>query len=213
LIYEERRTLVEPNRVANFLKIREDETWPSSRSYGGRVICLLSGLIGAPQNEFVQFTSYPDFDSWESAQSDAEHTLEEVIQTEEARLLKPISSRPKEDIPREDFRAVYGHRRFIINPTDIDEFVHCSEDGIWPRIESQGACILGLWTTVSSEFPMEITILTGYHSPSHWEETRFGGTAPAEVDKNLWEKEEPLRQRRVDMTLRSWVRLMRSHNV
>ena len=60
---------------------------------------------------------------------------------------------------------------------------------------------------------MEITLITGYHSPSHWEETRFGGAVPDGVDKDEWEKEQPLRQRRVDMSLRSWVRLMRAHSI
>lgn len=211
LIYEERRTVVEPKKVADYLKIREEKNWPTSRLKGGQAILLLSGLIGAPQNEFVQVTSYPDFGSWEAAQHGLAIDVAGIVQCEEVRLLKPISTRPKGVVPKDDLRAVYGHRRFYINPSDMDEFVNCSENGIWPRIESQGACVLGLWTTVSSTYPMEITLLTGYHSPSHWEETRFGGNAPEGVEKDLWNSEEPLRQRRVDITLRSLVRLMRTH--
>ena len=210
MIYEERRTVIEPKRVQDYLRVVDDKM---GHSNGEKVICRLSGLIGAPQNEFLQMTSYPDITSWEKAQRSHVHDLEGIVQSEEARLLRTISSRPKEVIPTEDYRAVYGHRRFIINPSDIDEFVHCSEDGIWPRIESQGACILGLWTTVSSDFPMEITLITGYDSPSHWEETRFGGTVPEGVYKDQWEKEQLLRQRRVDMSLRSWVRLMHAHSI
>ena len=209
MIYEERRTVVEPKRVQDYLRLFDDKL---GHSNGGNVICRLSGLIGAPQNEFLQMTSYPDINSWEKAQHNQSHDLEGLVQSEEARLLRSISSRPKVVIPTEDYRAVYGHRRFIINSSDIDEFVHCSEDGIWPRIESQGACILGLWTTISSDLPMEITLITGYHSSSHWEETRFGGTVPVGVDKDEWEKEQPLRQRRADISLRSWVRLMRAHS-
>ena len=62
-----------------------------------------------------------------------------VCESEEVRLLRAISPRPKSVIPERDRRPVYGFRRFFIDPKDLDEFVHCSENGIWPRIEAMGA--------------------------------------------------------------------------
>ena len=56
-------------------------------------------------------------------------------------------------------------------------------------------------------------LATGYHSPSHWEQTRYNGARPLGVDRALWENENALRRRRVEMTLRSWVCLMRAHDV
>ena len=60
---------------------------------------------------------------------------------------------------------------------------------------------------------MEIVLATGYHSPSHWEQTRYEGTRPLGVDRELWDNENALRRRRVEMTLKSWVCLMRAYEV
>ena len=127
--------------------------------------------------------------------------------------MRSISSRPKDIIPPKDRRTVYGYRRFVIEPHNLDEFVHCSEVGIWPRIETQGACILGLWTTISATNPLEILLMTGYHSPANWQQTRYGGQRPEEVDPELWEAELALRNRRVEMSLKSWVCMMRAYDV
>ena len=53
MIFEERRMLVAPNQLDEYLSRRRSELIPSIRSASGEVICLLSGLIGNPQNEFV----------------------------------------------------------------------------------------------------------------------------------------------------------------
>jgi hypothetical protein len=116
-------------------------------------------------------------------------------------------------VPREDRRAVYGCRRFFIDPANLDDFVNSSQNGIWPRVESQGACILGLWSTVATTQPMEILLLTGYHTPTHWEETRVTSSQQAEVDQALKQQESPLRDRRVDISQQTWVRLMRAHEI
>ena len=72
-----------------------------------------------------------------------------------------------------------------------------------------GACILGLWTTASSSSPLEVVLLTGYDSPTHWDETRFHN-AKEKVADTLWDREDELRKRRVDITQNTWVELMRS---
>ena len=108
---------------------------------------------------------------------------------------------------------MYGCRRFIIDPADVSDFVDSSENGIWPRIESQGACILGLWTTIARTQPMEILLLTTYHSISHWEETRVTSRQQDNVDQDLRQRESPLRERRADLSERTWVRLMRAHEI
>lgn len=115
-------------------------------------------------------------------------------------------------IPIEDRRPIYGYRKFIISPDDLSEFITCSENGIWPRIESMGACILGMWTTTTSTTPMEVILLTGYHSPSHWEQTRY---APENMgaSKELWNREMSYRSRRVELTKTTKVNLMTSLDI
>ena len=72
-----------------------------------------------------------------------------------------------------------------------------------------GACILGLWTPTASTSPLEVVLLTGYDNPTHWDETRFYN-AKEKVTDTLWDREEELRKRRVDITQNTWVELMRS---
>ena len=211
LIYEERRTFVEKSRRDEFIRTARDRLSEAGQASNGQVLCLLSGMIGDPSNDFLRITRYDDLNSWESAQGSSELGVGSLVSGEEVRLLKPISSRPRDVIPSEDRRAIYGYRRIFISPEDLDEFVHCSEEGIWPRIESQGARVLGLWTTVAASDPTEIVLMTGYHSPGHWDETRYDGYRPDHVDEELWDKEAPLRKRREEMAIRSWVRLMRAH--
>ena len=213
MIYEERRTLSHPKSAEEYLEYCKTDYWPRLRSEGGQPICLLSGLIGDPTNRFLQITGFDDLQAWEAAQSRAAPSPQNLVESESVRLLRPIASRPKPFVPQEDQRAVYGCRRFFINPADISDFVNSSENGIWPRIESQGACILGLWTTIAATQPMEILLLTGYHSPTHWEETRVTSRQQDDVDQALRQQESPLRNRRVDISQRTWVRLMRAHQI
>ena len=59
--------------------------------------------------------------------------------------------------------------------------------------------------------PMEILLLTGYHSPTHWEETRVTSSQQTSVDEELRQQESPLRNRRLDISQKTWVRLMQAH--
>jgi len=211
LIYEERRTLAHAKSTDEYLEYCRSEYWPKLRAEGGQTLCLLSGLIGDPENQFLQITGFEDAAGWEAAQGRVGPAPQGVVESESVRLLRPIASRPKPLVPDEDRRPVYGCRRFFIDPADLSDFVDSSENGIWPRIESQGACILGLWTTVVATQPMGILLLTGYHSPTHWEETRVTSTQQTNVDQTLLQQESPLRNRRADIAQKTWVRLMRAH--
>ena len=211
MIYEERQTLSHSRSANEYLEYCKTNFYPKIRSKGGQPLCLLSGLIGDPANQYLQITAFENVETWEAAQREIPPSPLDIVESESVRLLRPIASRPKQQVPLEDRRAVYGCRRFFINSEDMADFVSSSESGIWPRIESQGACVLGLWTTIATTQPMEILLLTGYHSPSHWEETRVNSRQQDNVAQTLREQESPLRDRRVDMTQRTWVRLMRAH--
>ena len=119
--------------------------------------------------------------------------------------------RPKPETPERDRRAVYGMRRFWIQPGDWREFVRHSAEGIWPRIESQDACILGLFRDAAVTEPLECVLLTGYHGAAHWEETRATSEAFQRLPGDLRGTDEQARTGRNAMTLRSYVCLMTAH--
>ncbi len=210
MIYEERLTLTHAKAADAYLEYCHTGVFPQIKSEGGEPLCLLSGLIGDPVNQYLQITAFEDVAAWEPAQAKVPPSPSEMVESETVRLLRPIASRPKPQIPEEDRRAVYGCRRFQIDPANLADFVDSSQNGIWPCIESRGACILGLWTTVANTQPMDILLLTGYHSPTHWEEARVTSTQQADVDRGLRAQETPLRDRRVDISQQTWVRLMRA---
>lgn len=205
-IYEIKHTTVRSGALDEYLAQNQQNRAPH-----GKTLCVLSGLIGYPPEEIVQVTRYSGMQEWQAAQVSAPGTgLAEKV---ELRLMRAISSRPKEVVPPEDRRNVYGYRRFSIRPEDLDEFVHDSQDGIWPRIEAQGACILGLWATVAATDPLDVVLLTGYHGPAHWEQTRENPVKPEGIDQAVWETSRELRGRRQAISIRSWVCLMRAVEV
>ena len=209
MITEERLMHLNPGQLQQYLDLIRNNISPSIRASGGRIICLLQGLIGSPSTKLIQMTQYQNIEAWQLAQGAWTVNREEYIVRESTRILKPISSRPKEIVPPEDRRTIYGYRKFIISPASIAEFTVCSEEGIWPRLEKKGACVLGMWSNAESVSPSEVILLTGYHSLSHWEETRFAAEAPGE-DNDLWNRENALRSRREELTLETFVEIMAS---
>ena len=210
MIYEERSISLQRRALDAFVSCFDQTVRPMVEVHRGETLCTLSAVIGDPDEEVLQITRYPDYQAWEAAQADRPILSVELTRSESVRLLRPIANRPKSEVPPEDLRPFYGHRRFFISPSDLDEFVRYSEDGIWPRIHAQGASVLGLWTTLAATSPMEIVLLTGYHGPAHWEETRAYQDEPLEgIDPEVWARSRwAARQRRLLMT-KTWVRLMR----
>jgi len=210
VLYEERLTQLNRGAFAEYLRWHRDEHRKALHESGGRVLCFMAGLIGSPATEVLQITHFPGFDSWQKAQAAGFPGRADLVESEDVRLLRAIAARPRDVLPDEDRRAVYGYRRFFTRAADLDEFAYCSGDGVWPRIEAQGARILGLWTTVAVTDPQEVILLTGYHGPGHWEETRGNLPMPAGFDPELWERGQRLGARRNELTLKSWVKLMRA---
>jgi len=210
MIHEERSIILQRRTRDTFVSDFDQKVRPTVEANGGEVLCTLSAAIGDPDEDVLQMTRFPDYQAWEQAQAARAANPIGLFQSESVRLLKPVANRPKDVIPAEDLRAFYGHRRFFISPGDLDEFVDCSENGIWPRIHAQGASVLGLWTTVASTSPMEIVLLTGYDGPAHWEETRaLQDDAPEGYDQKVWTHSRRKAAQRAQLTIRTWVRLMR----
>ena len=213
MITEERMSVLgSESLIGEYLSTCRNTIWPSIRASGGSIICVLSGYIGKPTSHILQMTSYKDLESWKTAQGAWSAGPASLLTEETVRLLKPVATRPKETIPPEDRRPVYGYRTFSILPNDLSEFVRCSEEGIWPQTETMGACILGMWVTLASTSPLEVILLTGYHNISLWEETEITATQSKSLDTDatIWDRDTALRNRRKELTLKTFVELMRS---
>ncbi len=210
MLAEERKTIIKKSELSEYLAYCRSTVWPSIRTAGGQILCVVGGVIGKPKTHLVQITSFNNFDDLKTSQGAWAVDRSEFIEHEAVSLLQSISTRPKEIIPPEDRRPFYGLRKFYISSSNVKEFVECSEDGIWPRMEKMGASIIGMWTTLSSTTPTEITLLTGYNSPTHWEQTRFDSIKSNELQDQIWDREEALRNRRNDITLNTYVDFMES---
>lgn len=230
MLYEERRLVLRRGALQSYREIYVNELWPALEGLGARPLCLLSGLIGLTAETVHQFTGYRDAATWHACTGDlsgpppaevdghawarvvaARRKLAELVEEEQARLLHPFAARPKPITPVTDRRAVYGMRRFFIHPRDWPDFARYSSEGVWVRIEAQDARILGLFRDAAETDPLEVTLLTGYHGPAHWEETRFWRDKPVDFPAELWELGRRNQQARNGITLRSFVCLMNAH--
>lgn len=229
MIYEERHVVLKRGALDGYRRLMLEQVWPALTALGARPLCLLSGLIGLAPTDTYSFTGYSDSAAWEEMQlplgerlpapeSPAWESLAaalprraELIEEEHVRLLHPSSERPQQLPSNDDQRAVYGMRRFFIHPQDWPAFERHSAGGIWVRIEAQGARILGLFHDAAMTDPLEVTLLTGYHGPAHWEATRGWREKPDDVSDELWELGRRAGVARNAMTLRSFVCLMNAH--
>lgn len=216
-IFEERRirlkqnTQVDTSVYRDFLSLCRGHTWPGIREKGGQITCLLSGVIGCPSEELLLLTRYPDLSSWEESQTVLAGQGEDLVDSENVRLFRPITSRPKEPFPEEDRRPFFTDRRFFIRNRDLDEYAALSEKGVWPLYEAWGCSILGLFTTVAVNRIQEVVLIAGYKSIAHWEETRaINKPRPDKMDEKLWERGTSDVIRRAGLTLRSTVSMMRA---
>jgi hypothetical protein len=223
-VYEERRVDLRATSFAAYLRLVREQVWPALAARGARPLVLLNGLIGAPATETYLYTGFPDLAAWQEAQpllagatpEDAESApwaagRQRLVETESTRLLLPSGPRPKSETPFEDRRAVYGQRRFWLRPVDWPAFIGHSAGGIWPRIEAQDARILGLFRDAATTDPLAALLLTGYHGPAHWQDTRATETPWRDVSGALADQDTRGRTARQAMTLRSYVCLMTAH--
>lgn len=231
-VWEERRAVVRHGSLARYRGLMLDELWPALEAQHIRPLCLLTGLIGMRAEETHLFTGFQDLAQWQQTQhlqqdSGADSTAppsadgrnladvfarrSELIAEEQIRLWESCTERPKEIIPLDDRRAVYGMRRFSIHPRDWPDFVRFSSEGVWLRIEQQDARILGLFRDLATTDPLEVTLLTGYHGPAHWEETRFWRDRPPDFPEDLWQAGRHNLDARTAITLQSHVCMMTAH--
>ncbi len=208
LIYEARSTSLRHGTLPDYMGRVASGEYAGLHRAGGEVLKVMGTIIGAPETDVMQVTAFKDIASWQASLAGYERSP--LVESENVRLIMPIAVRPLATIPDEHHRDFFGYRRFYIDPSDLSEVVDMSENGVWPRIEQQDARILGLWKTVGSAYPLEVTLLTGYHSPSHWEATRVWTGRPDNISDEEWESSRRRRDRRAEITRSQWVHLMRN---
>ena len=169
-------------------------------------------------NEFILISAYQDINSWE-ANTNLPYSYDESILSEENTLLTPISTDKLMSYKSTLLKNIYGYREFIIETKDINTFIESSEQGIWPRVQSQGGKVLGLWSNISNTSQKRILLLTGYDSVSHWEGTRSSNqyglsfSNLPEAPQELTEIEKILRNNREEITISTTVNLMQNVNL
>jgi len=132
MIYEDRYTTVNDKKGRDYLELCREKTIPAIRSAGGQVLCLANGLVGDPANAFRQMTGFTDIEAWQAAQEAYATDREEMVESEQVRLLRQVAYLPDGVPSPEDRRACYSYRRFFIRRADLDRFVETSEKGVWP---------------------------------------------------------------------------------
>ena len=218
MIFEETKWKVKPKNDGIFINFIRQNYIPIIIQNHIKPICLLRGMIGKSSNEFILISAYQNISSWE-ANANSSYAYDESILSKENTLLTPISTDKLMSYKSTLLKNIYGYREFIIETKDINTFVESSEQGIWPRVQSQGGKVLGLWSNISNTSQKRILLLTGYDSVSHWEGTRsssqYGLTFAnlPEVSQELSETEKILRKNREDITISTTVNLMQNVNL
>ncbi|MQG50648.1 MAG: hypothetical protein FI695_01535 [SAR202 cluster bacterium] len=218
MIFEETKFDIKSNKADLFLDFIKKDYVPNILKNNIKPICLLRGMIGKPASEFILISAYHDINAWEKY-THLPSLMNEKIVYKENNLLKPISNNKLMSYENNTLKNIYGYREFIIETKNVNTFVESSEKGIWPRVQSQGGRVLGLWSNITNSSQTRILLLTGYDSVSHWEGTRSANqyglsfaNAP-EASKELTETEKLLRKNREDITISTTVNLMQNINL
>ena len=208
MVTEERIITLKKNGVEEFLTLSKSRIWPSLRSTGGKVLCILKGLVGDTTDTLIQLTVFKNFDEWQTSQGAWVIDNDDLVQSQTVRLLRTLATRPNPDIilPPEKRRPMYQYKIDIVSPSNFSEFILCNEEGLWPEIEKEGASVLGMWTPSSTTTPVEIVTVTGYESVSQWEKLHFIDMPMKEND--IWNRELQLMERLESLTMTRKISLM-----
>jgi hypothetical protein len=200
MVTEERIITLKKNSLEEYLSVSKASILPSLRSTGGKVLCVLRGLVGSTADTLTQLTVFKNLDAWQTSQGAWVNDNDQLIQKQTIRLLRTLGTRPNPNtmLPPEDRRLIYQYKSDLVSPSNFSEFILCNEEGVWPEVEKEGASALGMWTLSSTTLPVEIITLTGYESVSHWEKLHFRDM-PIE-EKDIWNRELQLMKRLESIT-------------
>lgn len=214
MIYEERRITLKHRTFGEYRRFVLETLWQQLEGDGHQPICLLNGLIGAGAQDIVLINGFEDYDAWQSAQGaiaggNIDAPPRAWTESETVRLMHASDYRPDGPTQPEDRRAVYGARRWWINPEDWETFNRLSFEGIWPAMDHMGHWVIGQFRDAATTSPLEILNLAGYHDPAHWHATRSPGDHGVPAD--IMDKLNTLGRAREELVLASHVCLMRAH--
>ena len=217
--YEHRVTMVEPGRFREYRQLFLEQTWPRLVETGYRPLCLLNPTIGGTPEEVHSFIGIPAWDDWRRAQEiivglgdDAYRDVRrELIVRETARPKLPYSGRPLAETPDSDRRAVYGLRRWTIDPANWERFAKLTEFGVWPAMDAMDHRVLGNFSDAVLSDDMEVTNLAGYDSVGHWHATRTPQDPGSGVSDELLKLFQESVRERHSLTRHTWVQLMNAH--
>jgi hypothetical protein len=197
--------------LRKYIRDCKHRLFPQLESKGAKVICLLQGVIGTPNNMFIQITRYSDIKMYYNIQTEIMRKVEDLIESEQVKLFRAITSRPKDPLPIADHRPFYSNRVFIVNKKDIELCADLTDKKVWPLYEAWGVSVLGLFSSLTYEVLHEIKLFAGYNSIAHWEETRnLTGPKPKYIDENVWEEGKNAVFKRAEIIIKSDVSLMRT---
>jgi hypothetical protein len=217
LIFEERVTIIQQlsqmdnTSLSRYITNCKEIIFPELENKGAKVICLLQGIIGTPNNTFVQITRYPDMKTYNNIQSEIIREEIGLIESEQVKFFVSITPHPKDPFPIEDHRPIFSNRVFFIHKKDIGLYADLSYKTVWPLYEAWGCSILGLFSSLTYEALHEIKLFAGYKSIAHWEQTRkLTGPKPENIEKDIWEEGRNAVFKRAELTIKSNVSLMRT---
>jgi len=134
MIYDERR-----------IRLRSEGDWAAYRSWalstlwaqleeaGHKPVCILNGLIGKGVQDVEIIVGYEDFAARQSAQAlflgQSDAVAEEEVHLMESSVFTASRGATA------DRRAIYGVRRWWIQPETWEDFVRLSYEGIWPAMD------------------------------------------------------------------------------
>jgi len=217
LIFEERMTtvrqisLMDSYSLRKYIRYCKNRSFPELENKGAKVICLLQGVIGTPNNVFIQITRYPDIKTYYNIQTQIIRKERDLIESEQVKFFIAITSRPKDPFPIADHCPFYSNRAFFIRKKDIEQHADLTDKKVWPLYEAWGVSVLGLFSSLTYEALHEIKLFAGYKSIAHWEETRnLTGVKPDNIEKDVWEEGKNAVFKRAELTMKSSVSLMRT---
>ena len=213
MLYDERRVRLRSDRDwPEYRRWALQELWPALEAAGHKPVCVLNGLIGKGVQDVLLIVGFGDLDARQAAQPLFAGKAALVVTDDDAQLL--LSSPYTEDRSAAiagHRRAIYGVRRWWIEPTRWDEFVQLSHDGIWPAMDWMGHFVLGMFCHAadSSTGRLECVNLAGYDDAVMWQATR--NPAAHGVPADLLDALETKGRARNAMVLESFVCLMTAH--
>jgi hypothetical protein len=208
---------VEHQDHGEFVRLSEEEVWPTLESRGARSLGLWAVVMGGP-GRFLEMTRYDSLAHWQETQNwdplgasrGSSSDRMRVAKDTELVALSPLTRlQPEGDAPETE-PGVYTLRRFDVERENIKRLVELSEEGWWPWVrEGQGIRPVGQWLSIVSP-ETRIYMVSRYDDLAHWEATRGPGPEPSDpAMREVWERGRTALRERAALIRQTDVRVLR----